>query len=253
MSDILIAGNIVEGVNSWSMQNNPEQGDGIYVRNFKNVITSNNLLGGIAGYGIRFRGQPGAENPNSQHLTVIGNRVEAAGSYAYSMSDGFIGASIFEGNAAVDSLGWGFSLESTSGGGASLTFSGNTVNGAVDYGFYFRNWGIMLASGNHAGGISGLSRGFYPQDIGSTAKITGNSTTATTPMVGGGSTQTAVQDFANSWNPRVQYGAAAPSAGTWRAGDVVYNTVPAAGGSVGWICTTAGTPGTWKTFGAIAA
>lgn len=26
---------------------------------------------------------------------------------------------------------------------------------------------------------------------------------------------------------------------------------PTAGGVMGWVCTTAGSPGTWKTFGAI--
>jgi hypothetical protein len=31
------------------------------------------------------------------------------------------------------------------------------------------------------------------------------------------------------------------------------NSAPTAGGNIGWVCTTAGTPGTWKTFGAIAA
>lgn len=46
---------------------------------------------------------------------------------------------------------------------------------------------------------------------------------------------------------------AAPIAGDWVQGDITYNTNPTAGGYSGWICTTAGTPGTWKTFGAISA
>ena len=46
---------------------------------------------------------------------------------------------------------------------------------------------------------------------------------------------------------------AAPTNGTWQVADIVWNTAAAAGGTVGWVCTTAGTPGTWKTFGAIAA
>lgn len=47
--------------------------------------------------------------------------------------------------------------------------------------------------------------------------------------------------------------AAAPVAGTWTVGARVYNSAPAAGGYEGWICTTAGTPGTWKGFGLIQA
>ena len=46
---------------------------------------------------------------------------------------------------------------------------------------------------------------------------------------------------------------AAPTTGTWAVGDIVYNDTPAAGGFIGWVCTTAGTPGTCKTFGAISA
>lgn len=46
---------------------------------------------------------------------------------------------------------------------------------------------------------------------------------------------------------------AAPTTGTWQVGDIVYNDTPAAGGFIGWVCVTAGTPGTWKTFGAISA
>jgi len=46
---------------------------------------------------------------------------------------------------------------------------------------------------------------------------------------------------------------APPSSGTWLQGDIMYNTSPSAGGFVGWVCVSDGTPGTWKTFGAISA
>lgn len=52
---------------------------------------------------------------------------------------------------------------------------------------------------------------------------------------------------------KTAYGTSAPTVGTWSAGDIVYHTLPTAGGFIGWICTVAGTPGTWKTFGAISA
>ena len=42
-----------------------------------------------------------------------------------------------------------------------------------------------------------------------------------------------------------------PTTGTWIVGDIVYNTAPTSGGNIGWVCTTSGTPGIWKTFGAI--
>ena len=47
---------------------------------------------------------------------------------------------------------------------------------------------------------------------------------------------------------------AAPVAGTWKAQDIMPNDAAAsAGGVIGWVCVTAGTPGTWKSFGAISA
>jgi hypothetical protein len=56
--------------------------------------------------------------------------------------------------------------------------------------------------------------------------------------------------FDADWSERVP---SAPTNGTWVAGDRVHAVAPAAGGFEGWICTTGGTPGTWKTFGAISA
>ena len=51
----------------------------------------------------------------------------------------------------------------------------------------------------------------------------------------------------------VTHSTAAPSAGAWRVGDICWNTAPAAGGTPGWVCTTAGTSGTWKAMAAVAA
>jgi len=50
---------------------------------------------------------------------------------------------------------------------------------------------------------------------------------------------------------RIYYGYAAPTSGTWERGDIVLFVSPAAGGKVGSVCTASGTPGTWKSFGAI--
>lgn len=49
----------------------------------------------------------------------------------------------------------------------------------------------------------------------------------------------------------VTFGSSAPASGAWVAGDVMFNSAPTAGGMVGWVCVAGGTPGTWKSFGAI--
>jgi hypothetical protein len=58
------------------------------------------------------------------------------------------------------------------------------------------------------------------------------------------------------YGPLMKYrgGATAiPTSGNYIVGDILYDTAPAASGFIGWVCVTAGTPGTWKTFGAISA
>ena len=50
--------------------------------------------------------------------------------------------------------------------------------------------------------------------------------------------------YASSVPPRIGY---------HNVGDITINTVPTAGGNVGWVCITAGTSGTWKTYGTIEA
>lgn len=45
---------------------------------------------------------------------------------------------------------------------------------------------------------------------------------------------------------------AAPTVvGTHNVGDRVWNSTPTAGAFIGWVCVTAGTPGTWRGFGLI--
>jgi hypothetical protein len=59
---------------------------------------------------------------------------------------------------------------------------------------------------------------------------------------GQGGTTGMIRD-SNDW----QYASAAPSSATnsWFVGDKVWNTSVTASTTPGWVCTTAGTPGTW--------
>lgn len=52
---------------------------------------------------------------------------------------------------------------------------------------------------------------------------------------------------------KFEYGGSAPTSGTYAEGDIVWDTSPSAGGHIGFVCVTSGTPGTWKTFGSITA
>jgi len=46
-------------------------------------------------------------------------------------------------------------------------------------------------------------------------------------------------------------GSAPPATGLWSRGDVVWNTAPWTGAPMGWVCTSAGTPGVWNVLGRI--
>lgn len=46
-------------------------------------------------------------------------------------------------------------------------------------------------------------------------------------------------------------GATAPTVGNHTVAEVVYNSSPASGSPVGWVCIATGNPGTWKEFGTI--
>jgi hypothetical protein len=52
---------------------------------------------------------------------------------------------------------------------------------------------------------------------------------------------------------KLAFGTNTPAAGAWIVGDVVFNnsSTAASGGTAGWICTSAGSQGTWKAFGTI--
>ena len=95
--------------------------------------------------------------------------------------------------------------------------------------------GIQIASGNYGTFIDNL---FY---------ATSASLVSATNYFNSSSTTAYVLD------KRHIERTAAPVSGDWVRGDIVYNSAPTAGGFLGWCCVTSGTPGTWKTFGAITA
>lgn len=54
------------------------------------------------------------------------------------------------------------------------------------------------------------------------------------------------------WTNNRGSGTGAPTL-TATVGEIVQHSAPAASGNIGWVCTTTGSPGTWKAYGAIAA
>jgi hypothetical protein len=76
-----------------------------------------------------------------------------------------------------------------------------------------------------------------------------------------GTTSWVVSDIIGTWGVASlkperytsSYSSAIPTTGTWAKGDIIYNDLTTSTVYAGWICTVAGTPGTWKGFGLIEA
>lgn len=56
-------------------------------------------------------------------------------------------------------------------------------------------------------------------------------------------------EFLQTPNTLTTHATAAPVAGEWKVGDRVFNSAPAIGQPKSWVCTVAGTPGTWVSEG----
>ncbi|MGK3957909.1 glycosyl hydrolase family 28-related protein [Arthrobacter sp. R4] len=151
----------------------------------------------------------------------------------------------------------GFNVTATLGAGINVTTNpkkvvirDGRVSSATDYGVFCNTTtSELLVQSVDVDTVSGLNRAFY--GAGGNVSFIGNKSNATTHLLVGAGTRKRERD--NSWNAAEATGTAAPTSGTYSVGDKVYATAPIAGGTIGWVCTTAGTPGTWKTFGAIAA
>lgn len=50
---------------------------------------------------------------------------------------------------------------------------------------------------------------------------------------------------------RERLGASAPTSGFWTLADRIYNSSPAVGNPLGWVCTQGGSPGEWSSLGSI--
>ena len=126
---------------------------------------------------------------------------------------------------------------SQSGPTATVELYGDgTVGGAIDN--LVANNVLYSDKTNHAGDyVAGDDRNIFGPNI-----LKGS---ASTPYVLTGTSSK--QLFFNQSN-----GTAAPTSGTWARGDIMWNTTPSSGGPPGWVCTTAGSPGTWKAMANLA-
>jgi hypothetical protein len=133
-----------------------------------------------------------------------------------------------------------------------MVCSNNNIEAATKYGIYFSGFSSVVEVGNNIDSItadSGISCGIY---LASTSYANVNDNLVSNSTTGFSSSSiTSLVEKNNSWNGKQMYNSTYPTSGTYVVGDIVWNNAPAASGYIGWVCTTAGTPGTWKGFGLI--
>jgi parallel beta-helix repeat protein len=142
---------------------------------------------------------------------------------------------------------WNYAGTVASYGGGRISIQGNKVNyidgTQVTYALYSNDSSLVLDSKDNVFPLTqadGTTASTYRSEATMVTlkdNIHGGYFGGTFPTITTTTTGKPFRDFMQS---------AAPVAGTWARGDRVWNTAPSAGGVLMWVCTTAGTPGTWK-------
>lgn len=203
-----------------------------YIRHI--TIDSNHI------YGTKTKGIICAgAGANIEYIKIINNYIYAE--TGQGLSAYYIARSTIENNTFIIEVGtttYNLSIVTSS---SYSTISGNYV------------W---IKSGDSYGAdLLGSNNSIISNNIEGTTKITGlananiNGNKFTTLLVN----DVNVNVFEARKGKSTIYNTIIPATGTWALGDRVINTSPSAGGYAGWVCVTAGTPGTWKGYGVIQA
>jgi len=279
--NMIISGNIIQGVT----QHIPASGSGISLVPATvgpvagRYVITDNIIKGSGFRGIEITGT--ADNKPElvdisdnmidtvddigiyvgylKHFSIVNNTISGSGAsgitYALCEGNGRIAGNLIRsaGSTGIGYIGAQKSL--------SLSIEGNMLDSPSSQGIAVEHVGELLLSGNmvkNVVSVNGTQRAFRIGGTSAvdTASIQNNvvsGTVASGAITYTGAGVSTLHEAGNSWNGAAKYGTAAPAAGSYARGDLVYNTLPLPGGCIGWVCTTAGSPGTWKAFGTIEA
>lgn len=173
---------------------------------------------------------------------------------------------VVRGNAVRGSHGCGIYISGESNTFSLLDVGGNTAVSCALGGFAYTGDSSQTSSCYVAKALTATLRDntfgdvqavptqlkmWAAYDIG-TLVVGDNTRVGTVSAVNVLSVTTELYGYTDRGTLRESWGTAAPASGAWLVGERVWNRTPAAGGDLGWVCTTAGSPGTWKAFGGIA-
>ena len=227
---------------------------GLYIRGTARASVRDSLIQEFDGYGIDFVGD--TENVEIDSCVINGNELGAIWSRD---TDNILGVKISNSRIYSNSAS------------SAITFKP-----AVQISALCRHWSITNCEfGVISGETQGTSIAIHPSSkytsvvnnhtygvVNYCYRITGATSFTTTSEMYldfyGNTAESGLVVFDGSpvatvvgEGTRQAWYSAVPTTGTWLRGDIVWNTAPASAGYIGWVCVTAGTPGTWQTFGLI--
>lgn len=252
--DVVISGNTIQDVG----------GVGILLSQTDTVVISGNNLLSMGGPGLwanGFVGRAIVSNNRIQDTGYLDANYAGQGIFFYNASPGAVNSVEIIGNYLKDIDGVGIDCNLT-----NSIIQGNMVynfsRSASDSGYGIKATGMVCD--NIVIGLSGFASYGINIEDGTTVKNNRVSGTFVdgfyrigfrNSVYSGSFISPNNLNYDDNTKKIVYWASASPSAtGTvWLVGDIVYNTAPTAGGTIGWVCTTQGNPGTWKTWGSIAA
>lgn len=229
----------------------------------KNVVITNNQLTAVTGIGIDIE--------NCQDATISGNEIDGQGLITSGIRvlicDGSIrvrdnkvsGCTLYDVycdtplTATLDLFVTDNTLLGNSGTYSiyahcrHANIRQNFITGGV-HGVQFGAVASAIVDGNvlaHMSGTVGFSVSSTATNVIARGNAIVDSASITTNAFISAASPTLLINHGNTWNGQATQGTVSPAAGTWAVGDYCRNTAPTATSQLGWVCTTAGTPGTW--------
>ena len=179
----------------------------------KNLSIANNIISGNTRYGIE------VDSASQSNISITGNLI----------ADNNSSASTYNGVQMTDVT--------------SATISNNTITGAHDHGIRVQGTGTVNLSGNT---VTGATTGSVRIASTTTWTVNGQNSAKIYPQ-----TNDVFYNGASVYYSDTDPGTLSSSY-VFREGDIVWKLAQTAGTSPGWVCVTAGSPGTWKAMANLA-
>jgi Right handed beta helix region len=232
-------------------------------------IAFENVVGGIIS-GNNVNGHASAQAVSlvsCSYVNIIGNVLKSIDGPTYPPNGGYISASnncVISDNQFLVNRASGYGLQ-LANACSNMTIQGNVISNPLEYALFCNAnsskviGNTFVSATNEA--CSLVSPGLTGYTVIGNYSITSGRLPAE-PHYVANNNMTFSATSGNWWegggtyiNPDKSKGrsflylSAAPTAGTWARGDIVKNSAPSVGAARGWVCTVAGTPGTWVSEG----